>query len=207
MDTLERIIKNKISSHAFVSPNAIIGNNNIISDGVIIRDRVIIGDNNYIGPYCIIGEIPESEKFIKKHTGKVVIGNNNTFFKQVTIDGGTINETVIGNSCLLLKNSHVGHDAQLKNKVRLSCNSSIGGHTIVGERTVFGIGSVAHQRLTIPRDIFIGLNAVVVKKSILCAGFVYAGIPVKEIRCNHKFKKTRERSVIIKKCIRCGCAE
>lgn len=205
MDTLDQILKNKISPHAFVSPNAIIGKGNIISDGAIIRDNVIIGNNNYIGPYCIIGEIPESENFIKKHTGKVIIGNNNTIFKQVTIDGGTEKVTIIGNSCLLLKNSHVGHDAELRNKVRLSCNASIGGHTIVGERTVFGIGAVAHQRLKIPKDIFIGLNSVITKKSIIKAGFVYAGIPVKEIRCNHIFETTIECSIEIKKCIRCKC--
>lgn len=208
MDTPLESKKNKVSSFAHVHYNAIMGKGNEICEGAIIREGVIMGDNNYVGPYCIIGEMGESLNYIEKNTGKVVIGNNNRFFKQVTIDGGTAYKTILGNDCVLLKNSHVGHDAILHDNVRLSCNSSIGGHTIVGRRSSFGIGSVAHQRLQIPDDVFIGMNGVVVKKSKLHPGRVYAGLPVKDIGCNHYYKEVMEDSILVNKCIRCEkCVE
>ncbi len=208
MDTLLEGKRNKVSSFAFVDPCVIMGKGNTICIGAIVKAGVIMGDNNYIGPYCIIGEMPESLNYVDKNTSKVDIGNNNRFFKQVTIDGGTAYKTIIGNECVLLKNSHVGHDAVLQDNVRLSCNASIGGHTIVGRRSVFGIGSAAHQRLQIPDDVFIGINGVVIKKSNLIPGRVYAGLPVKDMGCNHYYKESMECAVLIKKCIRCNkCVE
>lgn len=204
MDTLE-LKNNKISQFAFIDPSAILGKGNVICEGAIIRKDVIIGDNNYIGPYCIIGEMPESKDFLKESTSKVRIGNSNYFFKQVTIDGGTTSETFVGNGCLLLKNSHVGHDAKLMNGVRLSCNASIGGWTVVNDNSIFGIGAVAHQRIVIPENVFIGINGVVTKKTELREAYVYGGVPVKEIRCNHDFEEVIiDCGAVQKKCKRCG---
>jgi UDP-N-acetylglucosamine acyltransferase len=176
--------ENIISDFAFVSPNAIIGKGNRIDEGVIIRDGVILGDNNHIGPYCIIGEPAEKRGYLDE-IGPVIIGNNNVFTKQVTIDAGTgATATEVGNGVLMLKNAHVGHGAFISDNVVLSVNSVIGGWTVVGESTNFGIGAVAHQRLDIPENCMIGMNAVVTKQSIMRPGFKYVGVPIKELGPN-----------------------
>ena len=114
----------------------------------------------------------------------MVIGNNNRFTKQVTIDAGTDKVTEIGNHVIMLKNSHVGHDARVHDHVIISVNAVICGHTEVFEKTNFGVGSVAHQRTVIPENCMIGMNAVVTKKSVLQAGKKYAGVPVRCIGDN-----------------------
>jgi UDP-N-acetylglucosamine acyltransferase len=171
---------NKMHYDSRISPLATIGKNNIFMEGVIVREGVTIGDNNYFGPYCIIGDSAEKIGYFDKK-GTVVIGNNNRFTKQVTIDAGTDYSTKIGDNIILLKNAHIGHDAQINDGVVLSCNVCIGGHTTVGSKTNFGLGAVAHQRLKIPEGCMIGMNSTITKKTALRAWRKYVGSPARDI--------------------------
>lgn len=174
---------NNISAFAFVHPNAILGTGNVVMEGAIIREGCIIGDNNYFGPYCIIGEVPEKKGFFDK-PGKVEIGNGNRFEKFTTVDSGTERPTIIHDNVIMLRGSHVGHDVEIKSGAILSCNVLIGGHTVVGENTNFGLGAVAHQRLQIPDGCMIGMNSTITKKTVLEPLRKYAGSPAKDIGAN-----------------------
>lgn len=174
---------NTISDFAFVDPNVIMGEGNVVMEGAIIREGVIMGDNNFVGPYCIIGDAPEKVGWFDKPKG-VKIGNNNRLTKQVTIDSGTEQRTIVNDDNLFLKNSHLGHDVVTGNNNVFSCNSVIGGWTKVGNSSNFGIGSVVHQRLSLPDGVMIGMNSTVTKKSELNSHRKYAGSPVKDIGPN-----------------------
>lgn len=177
--------ENKIAESATIHPNAILGKGNVIMEGVIIREGVQIGDNNYIGPQCIIGDSAEKFGYFGVY-GKVVIGNNNRLTKQVTIDAGTTDVTIIKDNVIMLKSAHCGHDSYISENVVLSCNSVIGGGTKVGKGSNFGLGAVAHQRLVIPEGVIIGINSTVTKKSKLEPFRKYAGSPVRDIGSNAK---------------------
>jgi UDP-N-acetylglucosamine acyltransferase len=177
--------RNDISDFAFVSPNAILGKGNVIMEGVIIRDGVIIGDNNFIGPQCIIGDSAEKRGYFDK-PGKVVIGNNNRFTKQVTIDAGTERCTEIKSNVIMLKNAHVGHDAIIGKGVTLSCNSAIGGFSEIGDGSNFGLGAVCHQRTIVPEGCMIGMNTTITKQTQLAPFKKYVGSPAREIGDNVK---------------------
>lgn len=176
---------NKIDSSAFVHPNVIMGKGNVILEGAIVRAGVVMGDNNLIGPYCIIGDYPEKIGYFDK-LGKVLIGNNNKFTKQCTVDSGTDGMTVIENDVIMLKAAHVGHDAKIKNRVVLSCNVCIGGHTVVNQGCNFGLGAVAHQRLQIPEFCMIGMNSTITKKTVMAPYTKYAGTPARDIGPNKR---------------------
>lgn len=169
----------QIDSTAIVSPNAIIGNNVKIGAYTIIHDNVVIRDNVEIGEHCIIGGEPESIIFFGKKSFGVVIDEGTKITKQVTIDAGTINATYIGRNCLLLKNAHVGHDCYLCDEVQLRCNVIIGGHCEIGYKTIFGLGSICHQRLQVPELCFFGMGCVVNKKTKLEKGYKYVGNPAR----------------------------
>lgn len=175
---------NNISSFAYVSPNAELGKGNTICEGVIIRGNVKIGDNNYIGPYCIIGDQAESVDWIQKSTNEVIIGNNNHFFKQVSIDGGTEQKTSIGDFNYFLKNAHVGHDATINNYVRLSCNSCIGGWSVLLDSVNVGLNASIKPRLIIGENVRIGMNAAVTKNAE--KDYIYVGVPAKILKKNIK---------------------
>lgn len=178
-------MQNQISAHAFVHPNVLMGTGNVVMEGAIIREGVRMGNNNFIGPYCIIGDPAEKHGFWNLPAG-VCIGNDNRFTKQVTIDSGTEKTTKIGNNVIMLKNSHLGHDAILHSGVILSCNAVIGGHTVVGRGTNFGLGAVAHQRLVIPEGCMIGMNSTITKKTIMAPFRKLAGTPAKDIGSNER---------------------
>lgn len=156
-----------------------------IHQTAVINTNVIIEDDVYIGPLCIIGFSPEWKGRELDNKG-VIIKKGTRITGMVTIDGGANQPTVIGENCYLMKHSHVGHDAELKNGVTLSCGAKIGGHSIIGENTNIGLNAVIHQKVEVPEGCMIGASAFVGKKSILKPNHKYAGVPVKELGENKK---------------------
>jgi UDP-N-acetylglucosamine acyltransferase len=156
-----------------------------IHQTAVINSNVIIEDDVYIGPLCIIGFNPEWKGREKDNKG-VIIKKGTKIMGLVTIDGGAEKQTIIGENCYLMKHSHVGHDAELKNGVTLSCGAKIGGHSIIGENTNIGLNAVVHQKVHVPEGCMIGASAFVGKKSILKSNHKYAGVPVKELGENKR---------------------
>ena len=156
-----------------------------IHQTAVINSNVIIEDDVYIGPLCIIGFNPEWKGRELDNKG-VIIKKGTKITGLVTIDGGANQPTVIGENCYLMKHSHVGHDAELKNGVTLSCGAKIGGHSIIGENTNIGLNAVVHQKVEVPEGCMIGASAFVGKKSILKPNHKYAGVPVKELGENKR---------------------
>jgi UDP-N-acetylglucosamine acyltransferase len=149
----------------------------------VIYPNVIIEANVYIGPYCIIGA-PAEWKGKEDDNGGVLIMEGARLTGLVTVDSGTDKRTIIGKDCYLLKHSHVGHDAILSSGVTLSCGAKVGGHTIVRKNTNIGLNAVLHQKLDIPEGCMIGASSFVGKKSILKPFHKYAGVPVRELGKN-----------------------
>jgi UDP-N-acetylglucosamine acyltransferase len=158
---------------------------NHIHPTAIIGSNVILGDNIYIGAYCIIGSDPEWKGKENENKG-VIIKSGTRITGLVTIDGGAITATEIGENCYLMKHCHVGHDAIIKDNVTLSCGSKIGGHSIIDNNCNIGLNAVIHQKCYIPKNCMIGASAFVGKKSILKEGYKYAGVPIKELGENIK---------------------
>ena len=156
-----------------------------IHQTAVINSNVIIEDDVYIGPLCIIGFNPEWKGRELDNKG-VIIKKGTKITGMVTIDGGANQPTVIGENCYLMKHSHVGHDAELKTGVTLSCGAKIGGHAIIGENTNIGLNAVIHQKVEVPEGCMIGASAFVGKKSILKHYHKYAGVPVKELGENKR---------------------
>ena len=135
----------------------------------IIGEFVTIEDNCYIGPYCIIGFPAEWKR--KEHNGcGVLIKSGSRLTGLVTVDSGVEQMTIIGNDCYLMKHSHVGHDAVIKDNVTISCGAKI---------------AVIHQKVKVPEGCMIGAAGFVGKKSVLDTYCKYAGVPVKYIGINN----------------------
>jgi len=152
---------------------------NYIHPTAIIGDNVILGDNNYIGAYCIIGDKAEHKAFWDKPTGKVVIGNNNIITGLVTIDAGTVDITMIGDNCFIMKHAHIGHDCQIHDKVTISCGAKIGGHSVINEKSNIGLNAVLHQFSCIRQGCMIRASAFFKGES---ESFTkYAGVPARKL--------------------------
>ena len=160
-----------------------------------------MGEGNWIGPYCVIsgetrigsgncfrshvvvGTPPEKAGHFFKN-GETFIGDNNLFSEHVTIHSGSEHPTYVGNNCVFLTKSHIGHDAMIYDHATISCLVAVGGHAIVMRGANLGLGAKIHQFQVVGSFAMVGMNSTVTKKCRVLPGGVYAGTPTKLIRQN-----------------------
>jgi UDP-N-acetylglucosamine acyltransferase len=70
-------------------------------------------------------------------------------------EGGGM-QTVIGDRCAFLANSHVGHDCKVGDSVILSNNVMLAGHVTVGPHAILGGGAAVIQFSRIGAHAFLG---------------------------------------------------
>ena len=182
MDEIYNPIRNKIHNTAIIHPSAILGSGNTVGAHTIIENGVVTGNNNYIGSNTIIGGKPEIYKPNGIYNNKVLIGDENFINHQVTIDSSSTEITVIGNKCMLMSKTHMGHDSVLHNNVILSTGSKVGGFTVLFNHVNLGLNAVIHQRIHIGENVMIGMNAAVTKS--VTPHLVVGGVPAKFLKKN-----------------------
>lgn len=157
----------------------------MIHDTAIIH-MTGIGEQVYIGAYCLIGEPaenratwPNSSHYVEIQDGAILCG-------LVTVDAGTVRNTVIGKRSMLMKGVHVGHDAIIGEDCTLACGAKIGGHVVLGRGVNIGLNAVIHPRVTVPQGCMIGAGAVVTKTTEMKPFCCYVGNPARFLRWNQK---------------------
>ncbi len=154
----------KIHSMAVVDPNAeiaegveigpfcIVGPDVKIAKGTKLLGQcnvvgyTTIGENNTIYPGASIGTPAEDYDVCGGKT-YLRIGNDNIFREGVTVNTGTKpdSETVIGNGCFLMANSHVAHNCVLGDKVIMVVGAGLSGYVTVQENCIISGLSGIHQ--------------------------------------------------------------
>ena len=147
----------KIGPYSVIEDNVQIGDNSNIKNFVTICKNTIIGKDCEIFHNCSIGEIPQDLKFNGEKT-KTIIGNRNKIRESVTINRGTeaLGETRVGDDCLLMAYSHVGHDSVIGNNVVMANMATLGGHVILNDWVSLGGGVLVHQFCQLGTQVFIG---------------------------------------------------
>jgi UDP-N-acetylglucosamine acyltransferase len=156
--------KAKIPENTKIGPYCIIGDRVSIEEGcelisnVHLSGNTKIGKNNKFFPFSSVGSIPQDLKYSGEDS-KLVIGNNNTFRENVTINPGTRNGgmiTKIEDNCLFMVGSHVAHDCQISSNVILANNATLAGHVVVNHNAIIGGLSAVHQFVHIGKYAMIG---------------------------------------------------
>lgn len=153
-----------IHSTAIVNAKAELGANVTIGPFCVIDADVKIGANTRIGPHvtilpytsigpgctihahAVLGDLPQDMAF-KDAASYVRIGANCTIREGVTIHRGTKpdTETVMGDGCYLMVNSHLAHNVRLGNHVILANGALLAGYVEVGDRAFISGNAVIHQ--------------------------------------------------------------
>ena len=151
-----------------------------------IAENVILEDDVYIGPFCIIGFPPEDRGHFPDSPFGVRIKSGAKLTGHVTIDAGTVRDTVIGEGNFLMKGVHLGHDVVLEKNITLSCHAILGGHVYIQEGANLGLGCIIHPRQVIGAYSMIGMGAIVPKKAVVEPGQIFVGNPAKKIGQNER---------------------
>lgn len=141
----------------------------------IIHDNVTLGENVTVEAYAVLGSHAEHKDWWDKPRERVFIGDNTVIREHVTVNAGTTGPTVVGKNCILLRGSHVGHDAHLGDHVTLSCNALVGGHAKVMDFANLGLGAVVKQHLVVGPGVMLGMNATATRN--LEPWCIYVGTP------------------------------
>ncbi len=159
----------KLGKGVSIGPYSIVGDRVELGDGVELVSHVCVEGNTRIGagtrifPFASIGHQPQDLKFHGEDSW-LTIGENCIIREAVTINPGTEGgglETVVGDNCLLMANSHVAHDCKIGNNVILANYVGIAGHAVVEDFVTFGGICVVHQFVHIGAHAFIGAHSMV----------------------------------------------
>ena len=179
-----------IGSNTTISNNTSIGNNCSISSNIHIYNNCKIGNNCIIHSGTVIGSdgfgfVTENGTHHKiPQNGNVIIGDNVEIGSNYALDRGTIGDTIIEDQCKLDNHVHLAHNVQLGRGCILTAAVTIAGSVKVGEYCTFAghVGVAPHVE--------IGSHSTLAAKTgvtkSLTGGKVYAGMPAREIREQHK---------------------
>ena len=164
-----------ISKLAYVHPDARLGNNITVEPFAYIAGNVVIGDGTWIGPNAtimdgarigkncrifptaVISGIPQDLKFKGEET-TAELGDSTTVREGVTVNRGTaaVGKTVIGNNCLLMACSHVGHDCHIGNNCIIGNGTGLAGEVKVEDWAILSGGTLVHQFTRIGAHVIVG---------------------------------------------------
>ena len=175
--------------------------NNLIHHTAIINWKQLkIGKGNIIGPYCVFGN--NAQHASKKSTGKIIIGNNNTFneYCNIHLPTNLTKKTFIGNNNYMMNSTTIDHDCYIENDITLSSNVILGGNTHIMNGANLGIRTIIHQNQIIGSYSMIGMGSIITKTKIIYPGFKFYGKPLKKKDKNLLgLKKFKINNVVLKK--------
>jgi UDP-N-acetylglucosamine acyltransferase len=169
-----------IGQGASIGPFCVIGRHVVIGEGcrltaqVHVTGHTEIGAKTVVAPFASLGGAPQSVKYRGGPT-RLVIGANCDIREGVTMNTGTEEGggiTRVGDRCLFMVSSHVGHDCIVGNDVTFANNAVLGGHVQVGDSVFFGGQAAVHQFVRIGEGAMIsGLSGAA--SDVIPFGFVF----------------------------------
>lgn len=140
-----------------------------IGPGTLLKNHVTVYNHSKIGAECVIhagaviGDLPQDLAFDAENVSTVRIGDRCTIREGVTIHRGTKpdTETVIGNDCFFMVNSHIAHNCMVGDRVIFANGVLLAGYVTIGEGAFLSGNTVVHQFCKVGRlAMMSGLSAI-----------------------------------------------
>ncbi len=159
----------RLGAGVTIGPFSVIGPEVTLGDGVVVKSHAVVtgwtevGPDTVIFPHATVGEVPQDLKFKGERT-RLIVGARCRIREGATLNTGTEGGggvTRVGDDCLLMTGSHVGHDARLGDRVILANQVAIAGHCQIGDDVIIGGLSGIHQWVRIGQGAIIGALTMV----------------------------------------------
>jgi len=147
-----------VGPYCTIGANVVLGEDCELISHVVLDGHLTLGSKNRIYPFACLGVAPQDLKYEGEPTG-CKIGDNNTIREYVTISRGTKGGgglTTVGNDCLIMAYTHIGHDSSIGNGCILANSATLAGHVIVEDYAVVGALCPVHQFCRIGKYSYIG---------------------------------------------------
>ncbi len=170
-----------IGAGVTIGPFAVIGPEVTLAAGVTVKSHAVVtgwtdlGTGTTVFPFATVGEVPQDLKYAGERT-RLSVGARCRIREGATLNIGTEGGggiTRVGDDCLLMTGAHVGHDAQIGNRVILVNQVAIAGHCQLGDDVIVGGLSGVHQFVRIGRGAIIGA-VTMVTNDVIPYGLVQA---------------------------------
>jgi len=141
-----------------IGPNVVLGERCELISHVVLDGHTRLGDDNKVFSFACLGIAPQDLKYAGEPT-KVTLGNNNSIREYVTISRGTVGgggETTVGDGCLIMAYTHIGHDSHIGHGCILANSATLAGHVTVEDFAVVGALCPVHQFCRIGKYAYIG---------------------------------------------------
>jgi UDP-N-acetylglucosamine acyltransferase len=148
----------RIGPFCLVGSQVALGDEVALESHVVVTGRTTIGARTRIFPFASIGHQPQDLKY-KGEPSTLEVGAECIIREGVTLNPGTEGggmQTVIGDRCAFLANSHVGHDCRVGSNVIFSNNVMLAGHVTVGDYAILGGGAAVIQFSRVGAHAFLG---------------------------------------------------
>jgi UDP-N-acetylglucosamine acyltransferase len=141
-----------------IGANVVLGEDCDLVSHVILDGHTTLGARNKVYSFACLGVAPQDLKYAGEPT-HLVIGDDNVIRESVTISRGTANgggTTRVGDGCLIMAYTHIGHDSQIGNGCILANAATLAGHVTVEDFASVGALCPVHQFCRIGRYAYIG---------------------------------------------------
>jgi UDP-N-acetylglucosamine acyltransferase len=156
----------RLGAGVSIGPFCHVGADVVLGEGVrllshaVVVGRTTIGARTRIFPFASIGHEPQDLKY-RGEASMLSIGADCLIREGVTINPGTAGggmQTIVGDRCAFLANSHIGHDCRVGSNVVLSNNVMLAGHVQIGDYVIIG-GISGLENDLIPSGLAMGNRA------------------------------------------------
>ena len=147
-----------IGPYCTIGPNVVLGEDCTLVSHVVLEGHLTFGSGNEIYSFACLGIAPQDLKYRDEPT-RLTIGSNNSIREYVTISRGTEGGgglTTVGDNCLIMAYTHIGHDSHIGNGCILANSATLAGHVIVEDYAVVGALCPVHQFCRIGKYSYIG---------------------------------------------------
>ncbi|MEM7527359.1 MAG: acyl-ACP--UDP-N-acetylglucosamine O-acyltransferase [Pseudomonadota bacterium] len=148
----------RIGAYAVVGAEVVLGDGVELFSHAVVAGRTTIGPRTRVWPFASVGHQPQDLKF-GGEPSRLEIGADCMIREHATLNPGTEGGgmvTRVGDGCLLMMGSHVGHDCQLGNHIVMANNATLAGHVEIGDFTVLGGLCAVQQRVRIGGGVMVG---------------------------------------------------